>query len=72
MNAMNDLLDIVTHDLTATLINMDKQIASETINGLHLQTLINTLKDKAVVSHEELEATWKTVAEQFKKDLKTE
>lgn len=56
--AVNSLTDYIKHDLVAMITNLQQQGAQAWQTAAHLQTLIETMKNKEQISEEELRATW--------------
>ena len=60
-NSLYSLVQVIGSDLTLLIKNQEAQIASHFTTQAHLQTLIETLKDNAIVTDKELEATWNRI-----------
>jgi hypothetical protein len=56
--AANSLVDFLKHDLISMITNLQQQGAQGWQTAAHLQTLMTTLKEKGMVSEDELKATW--------------
>ena len=56
--AVNSLTDYIKHDLVSMITNLQQQGAQAWQTAAHLQTLIETMKEKQQVTEEELKGTW--------------
>ena len=60
-SSLYDLVQVIGSDLTLLIKNQETTVAAQWTTQAHLQTLIETLKNKTIVTNEELEATWKRI-----------
>lgn len=71
--AANSLIDLLKHDLVAMITNLQQQGAQGWQTAAYLQTLITTMKEKNLVTEEELRSTWdKTIVPGAKAQLAQE
>lgn len=66
VDAISNLCDVLGKDLVALLMNLDQQMAAGALYGMHLQTVIDTLKEKNLVTNEELEKVWVRLQHEMK------
>ena len=57
-DAINNLSDIFGRDIVSLMMNLDNQMKAGTMYALHLQTLLDTLKTKGLVTEGELKEHW--------------
>ena len=68
LEALNGLMDMLRHDLVGCIRNIEAQSVSGWQMSAHLQTLIELMKEKGLITEEEMKATWdKIIPEQIKK-----
>lgn len=68
LEALNSLVDMLRHDLIGCIRNIEAQSVSGWQMSAHLQTLLELLRQKGVITEEEMKATWeKIIPEQVKK-----
>lgn len=58
-NALNSLLEVIAHDLVQMIMGHEKQNAALVLNSVHLQSMLDVLKQKNVLTEEELKEAFK-------------
>jgi hypothetical protein len=66
---LEELVSMLEHDLIGMIKNIESQAAGAWTTQAHLQTLIETLKIKSVVTDDELKATWDTTITPMMKEM---
>lgn len=72
MEAMNSLVDMITHDLVGSVRNLNQTQRAMLMANSHVQTLLELLKEKGVVSEPELKDMWERLVEMKKQEIKQE
>lgn len=58
VEALNSLSDMIRHDLINCIQNLEGQVQANWQSSAHLQTLVEVLKSKELITESELEETW--------------
>lgn len=58
VNSMNALFDVLAHDLIQMIMGHEKQNAAMMLNSVHLQSMLDILKQKELITEEELKHTF--------------
>jgi hypothetical protein len=72
LEAMNSLLDMLRHDLIGAIQNIEAGSVGNWQMSAHLQVLLDLLKEKGVVTEEELKGTWEKIVPAMINKLKGE
>jgi len=67
---LGELVNLLEHDLIGMIKNLEGQAAGQWTMQAHLQTLIETLKQNAIVTDEELEITWNKLITPMMNEMK--
>jgi glutamine synthetase type III len=70
LSALNGYLDMMAHDLIATMENMDASAVNTVSTALHTQCMLDLLKEKGLITDAEMEEQWKVTAPEYMKKMK--
>ena len=69
LEALNAMVDMIAHDLIGAIQNLEQNAVGQFQASAHLQVLLQVLKERGIVTEEELKETWeKTIASQAPTD----
>lgn len=63
LEAMNSLQGMIRHDMVGIIQNLEQQAKGQWMSNVHLQTLLQLMQDKGMITEEELRATWDKIVE---------
>jgi hypothetical protein len=64
VTALNALFDVIAHDLMQVILGADRTNNVGMMNSLYVQTVMNTLMQKSLVTEQELNATLQNIRQQ--------
>ena len=71
LEALNAMVDMIAHDLIGSIQNLEQNAVAQFQASAHLQVLLKVLKEKGVVTDDELREVWeKTIAAANQEDPK--
>jgi hypothetical protein len=68
LEALNSLVDFIKHDLISTIQNLERQGQAQFQASAHLQALISLLKEREMITDDELRDSWNKLVQEAKEE----
>lgn len=69
LSAFNGFLDMMSHDLIATMENVDASAVNTISTALHTQCMLDLLREKGIITDDEMKVQWEKTAPEYMKKM---